>query len=304
MEKDHYKINPERKLIMKIAYIILCHKNAKQINMMIDALNDKENIFFIHLDKKSNIENLIKMGSNIHILPEDKRIDIKWGNISMIKATKNLLQAVFNSKEKYDYVWLLSGQDFPLKNQSEIKKYLEENRGKNFIEVIDQSDLTYNRLLKRNELYYPEWLMKMSLFSRVTKIIYMIVTGGLSKTLFLKRKNFLNVKFYFGSQWWVLTYDCIFDIYSRLDLFSSYYKNCLVPDESIFQTLFMNSNYKDTCEDKLTLVDWNGQVNHPKTFTINDYDELINSNYLMARKFDENIDDNIIKMLYDNLKNN
>ena len=189
---------------MKIAYIILCHKNAKQINMMIDALNDKENIFFIHLDKKSNIENLIKMGSNIHILPEDKRIDIKWGNISMIKATKNLLQAVFNSKEKYDYVWLLSGQDFPLKNQSKIKKYLEENRGKNFIEVIDQSDLTYNRLLKRNELYYPEWLMKMSLFSRVTKIIYMIVTGGLSKTLFLKRKNFLNVKFYFGSQWWVL----------------------------------------------------------------------------------------------------
>lgn len=99
MEKGHYKINPERKLIMKIAYIILCHKNAKQINMMIDALNDKENTFFIHLDKKSNIENLIKMESNIHILPEDKRIDIKWGNISMIKATKNLLQAVFNSKE-------------------------------------------------------------------------------------------------------------------------------------------------------------------------------------------------------------
>ena len=113
---------------MKIAYIILCHKNAKQINMMIDALNDKENTFFIHLDKKANIENLIKMESNIHILPEDKRIDIKWGNISMIKATKNLLQAVFNSKEKYDYVWLLSGQDFPLKKQSEIKKYLEENR--------------------------------------------------------------------------------------------------------------------------------------------------------------------------------
>ena len=63
---------------MKIAYIILCHKNAKQINMMIDALNDKENTFFIHLDKKANIENLIKMESNIHILPEDKRIDIKF----------------------------------------------------------------------------------------------------------------------------------------------------------------------------------------------------------------------------------
>lgn len=58
-----------------------------------------------------------------------------------------------------------------------------------------------------------------------------------------------------------LTYDSIFEIYNRLDLFSNYYKNCLVPDESIFQTLFMNSNYKDTREDKLTFVDWNGQVN-------------------------------------------
>ena len=85
---------------MKIAYIILCHKNAKQINMMIDVLNDKENAFFIHLDKKSNIESFIKTGSNIHILPKDKREDIKWGTISMIKATKNLLQAVFNSNEK------------------------------------------------------------------------------------------------------------------------------------------------------------------------------------------------------------
>ena len=40
---------------MRIAYIILCHKNAKQMNMMIDVLNDEENTFFIHLDKKSNI---------------------------------------------------------------------------------------------------------------------------------------------------------------------------------------------------------------------------------------------------------
>ena len=40
------------------------------------------------------------MEYNIHILADDKRIDIKWGNISMIKAIKNLLELVFNSKEK------------------------------------------------------------------------------------------------------------------------------------------------------------------------------------------------------------
>lgn len=30
---------------MRIAYIILCHKNAKQMNMMLDVLNDEENTF-------------------------------------------------------------------------------------------------------------------------------------------------------------------------------------------------------------------------------------------------------------------
>ena len=61
MEKDRYKINPERKLIMKIAYIILCHKNAKQINMMIDALNDK--VKALQLDGVAPSEETVKDGS-------------------------------------------------------------------------------------------------------------------------------------------------------------------------------------------------------------------------------------------------
>ena len=81
-----------------------------------------------------------------------------------------------------------------------------------------------------------------------------------------------------------------------------YYSHCLVPDESIIQTLYMNSSYKDCHSDKLTYVDWTNQLNHPNTFTINDFSKLINSNFFMARKFDENIDNDIIEKLYVNLK--
>ena len=82
-----------------------------------------------------------------------------------------------------------------------------------------------------------------------------------------------------------------------------YFDNAICPDESLFQSIFVSSPYYNTQAEIPVFIDWTGQNKHPKTFTINDYDELVNSKYLMARKFDENIDDKIIKILYDSLKN-
>ena len=92
----------------------------------------------------------------------------------------------------------------------------------------------------------------------------------------------------------------IYDILLKGE-YIDYYKGSLVPDESIFQTIYMNSRFKDKYYDKLTYVNWKGQINHPKTFTIEDCDELEKVNYLMARKFDEDFDDKIINKLYDEL---
>ena len=100
---------------IKIAYIILCHKNANQINKLIKKLNLENCDFFLHIDKKSSIEEDIIKNNHIFVLPNDKRVDVKWGDISMIEATVNLMESVFASKTKYDYIWLISGQDFPLK---------------------------------------------------------------------------------------------------------------------------------------------------------------------------------------------
>ena len=39
---------------MKIAYLILCHKNPIQVNMLIDQLTDENVDFYIHVDVKAN----------------------------------------------------------------------------------------------------------------------------------------------------------------------------------------------------------------------------------------------------------
>ncbi|WP_285814982.1 hypothetical protein [Thomasclavelia cocleata] len=50
---------------MKIAFLILCHKNPMQINYLIDMLDDKDVDFYLHVDKKSNIINEIKKKNNL-----------------------------------------------------------------------------------------------------------------------------------------------------------------------------------------------------------------------------------------------
>lgn len=141
---------------IKIAYIVLCHKNAGQINKMIKKLDSKNCDFFLHIDKKSSIEEDIIKNNHIFVLPNDKRIDVKWGDISMIDATVNLMESVFTSKIKYDYIWLISGQDFPLKSSQEIINFLEKNKGKNFIEINKFE--RENTIKKRYELYFPNWM--------------------------------------------------------------------------------------------------------------------------------------------------
>lgn len=117
---------------MKLAILLLCHKNAEQINLFLDTLKHPDIEFFIHMDKKANILYQIEQRPDIHILPNNLRVDVKWSGFSMIEATLNLLWEAYKIK-KFDYYWLCSGQDFPLVTADKIVKYFEIHKGKNFI---------------------------------------------------------------------------------------------------------------------------------------------------------------------------
>ena len=56
--------------------------------------------------------------------------------------------------------------------------------------------------------------------------------------------------------------------------------------------------------DNMRLVDWKrGSKGSPYTFREEDYDELINSGALFARKFSEDVDKNIIEKIVDYIVN-
>jgi len=269
---------------MKIAWLILCHKKPEQINFLLETLEHENNFFFVHVDAKSSIKGEIKTGKNIFIL--DECIDDKWAQISHVQATLLLFNMVAKTGEYYDYVWLVSGEDFPVKSNEHIHKYLESHKGYNFISLYPKGKYD-----KRNAIYFPLWSISLNLFPRIIRRLWVALSGGYGGTFpFFKRKNLTNRKFFFGSAWFTINYDCMCFILRTVETepeIMKFYRNTFCPDESFFQTIIMNSHYKDTVKENLLYTDWTNSKNHPRNLDESDFENLRNTPKLVARKFNK-----------------
>lgn len=298
---------------MKLAILLLCHKNAEQINLFLDTLKHPDIEFFIHMDKKANIVDQIEQRPDIHILPDCLRVDVRWGEFSQTQATLNLFLAA-SKMGKFDYYWVCSGQDFPIVSADKIINYFQKHAGKNFVSLWPSYSYNNankkNHLDKRNDLYFPTFLMGRTLIKRIMKRIYIEISGGWNHTYaYFSRPEYVSkFRFYYGPSWVCLSQDFVEWMLTYLKehpAFIKYLLNSLNPDESIFQTLLMMSPYSITRCDYLHYVDWSERIgkpkNSPNTLVLGDYEKIKKSGYLMARKFDINVDKKIIEQLLANL---
>lgn len=278
--------------MVKIAYIVQAHKNPEAINDLIDRLNTSETDFYVHIDSKSDIVYKIAKKNNLQVI--ENRVDVKWGHISQVEATLTLMRAVKESGKKYDYVWLISGQDYPIKSNSYIQSKLSEDLNANYIEIIEKADERYLRYLKRNQTWYPSWGASPKFIMRVLRKLYNYATGGMTRSWY-KRKNYLGVEWAFGSQWFAITYETMLYILEEVEKkpYIKYYTNCICADESMFQTILFNSEYAGTCKGNLLYVDWSEGKKNPKNLGIDDFEALKQSDKLIARKFEGRIPEEI-----------
>ena len=82
---------------MRVAFLMQCHKNPEQINLLLDALNHPMADVFVHVDKKSKeIKEKITQREGVYILPEQQCVDVQWAQYSQVEATLQLLSAAAN----------------------------------------------------------------------------------------------------------------------------------------------------------------------------------------------------------------
>ncbi|WP_010632906.1 beta-1,6-N-acetylglucosaminyltransferase [Sporolactobacillus vineae] len=282
---------------IKMAYAIQCHKNSGQINELIKNLNDENIDFFIHVDNKSNIAKSIVKRDNVFLMKD--RINVTWSGFSQVEATLGLLKMIRESNNDYDYVHLLSGQDFPIKSRYFIGQFFKNNLGKNFIEYEDFPI----HILQRIKVYYPKLLIGRGKIRRLVRGLYWRL---IMKTPLTRKIDFLP-RLYYGSSWFSITGECAKYILNFVDENKKYYnffKNSFCSDETFFQTIILNSIFKTSVvNNNYRYIDWYKKgLPSPKTLTLDDYNKLSFSDDLYARKFDADIDNQVIGKIEDDIK--
>lgn len=284
----------------KHAYLIIVHNNFYILEKLLTLLDSDNNDFYIHIDKKvkdfdfNYYENITKK-SNTIFLSDKERINVYWGNYSLVQCELNLLKKMLDYGTEYSYVHLISGVDLPIKSKEEIYNYFESNYGKEFVtyeEPWPQDRVKYNYIFTKTYRHKNKNIQRIGYLART---IYIFLQ---KKLKFDHTKKYTNYTFKKGSQWFSITYDCAKFIYSKKNEINNMFKNQLYPDEHFIQTILYNSKYKTkvTGDTAKRYIDW--KRGQPYTFKNYDFEELLQSDNMFARKFDENVDKNIIDKIY------
>lgn len=289
----------------KIAYLLLVHNCPEQVNLFIDQLLKYGDCdIYIHVDTKA--EEIIKdINCNEHVKVFSK-YNVRWGSFEIVKAAIFLMEKIKQSEIRYTHMYFGSGQDMLVKNG--LYSYLSDNPDSIFLRInkkIDNND----RASARYRICWPKALMIRNdwhIYRFIRIIIQYLCKIGI--VLFPNKKEYkINVDFYEGRTWFIAPIDVLNYILKFVEEnqdFVIYWENSLASDLMFFQTIIMNSSFKDKVKDELMFVNFGktfGTMNHPVTITMEDIDKIEQNNFYCARKFDYSNNKDIIDYYMNNV---
>ena len=249
---------------MTIAFIISAYAHPAQLVRLVRRLQSTRRTFLIHVDRRtaSSVFNEMVSGvaglDNVHFLT---RHDCHWGDFGHVRATLAGLDHLGATGVPYDYVALLTGQDYPLTPGVAAEARLGAAYGRSW--------MNYRPL--------PVEGLEAGGYARLPS---RVLPYGLHP--------------YFGSGYWILhrtAIEYVRGFLARHPLYVPYFERVVVPDEMFFQTILLNSPLRDRIEnDDLRLILWPG----PKVLTMADTGRIGASTDLFARKFDDTVDAGVL----------
>ncbi len=274
---------------MRLAHLIICHKNPQQVIRLVKALLHSEADIYVHVDKKVSISPFLPVAELANTCFVKKRVKVYWGGYSVVEATIEGCKQILGSGIKYDYINLLSGQEYPLMPPNTIHKFFYDHPGMVFMDIIPDEDKIAEHEHKLKQYYFAAINLRGKYTAeKIARVV--------------KPRKFPDWFEPMGkSQWFTIPAECaayvikfLEDNRNIVDLF----RHMWAPDEMVFQSVLYNSPYIDVItNDNLRYIDWSEGNPSPKILTLADARQIIQSGSLFARKFDVYTDSEILDYL-------
>ncbi len=261
----------------------MVHHKPQAFKKLFRQIYTKDQYYLIHIDRKAKPEvteeiqlYLIRF-PNAYVL---ESMNIVSGGFSMIQAELNAMEYLLQVSREWDYFINLSGEDYPLRSQKIIRQFLGQQKERNYLFYYDQ------------KFYRPDTLQRIQ--NHFTELTHKI------SSLIYKREFMKDVIPYIGGKWMILTRTaCLFMTGNkRVMEFEDYYLHTLLPAESFFQTVFMNTEFNEIIinDDKRAVMESETLFSRKQ-----DPDEMIaglkSKNQLFIRKIDPETDEAVFRYI-------
>ena len=285
---------------MRIAILLTAYKNAAQLNRLVDHLSRDFDVY-IHIDKRSPITITEKQHVFVY-----KKYRSYWGSINTVLAVIYLFKMAF--PKSYERYLLITGQDIPIKSNTQISEFFSINSDKEYFEYLKLPTLFWNNGgMDRIDRYWPlEYGHLSGLHSFIAHVLSWVQKRLYASRLARFFKRPIDYEFYGGSNYMDLTGSCVAKVLEYIDKHPRYIRRFLytrIPEEIFFQTIILSLPGLEIENLVLRYVDWESGPEYPKVLDISDLNKVKRSPAIFARKVDERKDNMIIDAIYSSICN-
>uniref|UniRef100_A0A7S2AW29 protein xylosyltransferase n=1 Tax=Octactis speculum TaxID=3111310 RepID=A0A7S2AW29_9STRA len=221
--------------VVRLTYLLLMHEEAYQAIRLIEALQEPQHNFVIHVDgKAASNETYYQMMdyaasySNVHMITGAQRVNVSWGGFNVVQGTLNGIMYAVQKGIPFHWLVTLSGYTYPLVSNQKIRETLAKYPvDTNFLEMSPRP----NRPAPRTWHNFVECDNQMRRIARLATPV--------------------DFSLHVGSQWLLISSAFANYLVSRgnfADKYRVYGKHTMVADENYFVTVLRNSEFCHTHE--------------------------------------------------------
>ena len=271
----------------RIAYFVMAHRRPEQLRWLIEAIADPRDLILLHIDLKSLVglrsdragmwataRSLARRYPNVRLM---RPRPTNWGGWSLARLQLEAVDLALDTAYDWTHFINLSGQCYPIKPMITIRETLQKAPDQVFVELRHFASLPPDD-------WHLRWHPTIELPHKSLKL------RGPRRP---PERFELQHK---GSQWSILPRSfCEWQRRAPVGReIRRYLRHLLLSDELIVQTLLRNGPWREHAAPHYGReIIWPG----PKVFAMDDWDRLMASPALFARKFDPERDADIVPAL-------